>query len=101
MRIRVILLFVLAAVLAGAAIVLLWHSAALSVEGQRLYGAGTDQTIEPASAVQDRANALFTQASVWGNIFTPLVTGAALSLLGGLVVLARWWSHVRQQRPSR
>ncbi len=87
--------------LAAVAFLALWHSSALSAEAQALF----DNAIDPTSGTisdptaQTRANALNFQAGALSNAFTPLVTGAALSLIGGLVVLARWWSVRAEPEP--
>ena len=87
MRWRLIVLGGLAVVLAAFSEYCVWQAGALLDRGQKMY-----QVVDPSGpsqAVQEAANRLFQSGYVLQQLVTPIATGAVVSGLAVLILLAR------------
>jgi len=97
MRVRVVILIVLAMLLAAAAMLALWQAVVLSDEANHLFN-GTTST--PSVADQARANELWGQSTALQLLVMPLATVALLCVIAVLSVLAWNW-QLRTRRADR
>ena len=93
MRVRVVILIVLAVLLAAVAMLALWQGVVLSNEANHLF----DGSSTPTVADQARANELWSESSTLQQLVTPLATVALLCVIAVLSMQAwNWQSRARR-----
>lgn len=98
MRWRLIVLGVLAITLAVVTWLCVRVCGEMFADGQQIYT--TSGGNQPSQKVMDAATRLFQTAAALQQLVTPLATGAILSGLAVLLILARRWQLLDARRPD-